>query len=145
VPESPPRDSEVRETASAEETEALGAELAGALGPGDVVLVSGDLGTGKTTFVRGACRALGVEEPVTSPTFTLGRRYKGRLPVAHLDLFRLEDPSAEDPALFDDYLDPDGVAFVEWPERGAPGLPADPARRVRLDHLGGDRRRVELR
>jgi tRNA threonylcarbamoyladenosine biosynthesis protein TsaE len=136
---------EVRETASAEETEALGGEVADRLRPGDVVVVSGELGSGKTTFVRGACRALGVDGPVTSPTFTLGRRYGGRLPVAHLDLFRLEDPAAEDPALLADYLESDGVAFVEWPERGAPGLPGDPALRVRLEHLGGDRRRVELR
>ena len=136
---------EVRETASAEETEALGAEVAARLRPGDAVVVSGELGAGKTTFVRGACRALGVDGPVTSPTFTLGRRYAGRLPVAHLDLFRLDDPSAEDPALLADYLEPDGVAFVEWPERGAPGLERDPAVRVRLEHLGGDRRRVELR
>jgi tRNA threonylcarbamoyladenosine biosynthesis protein TsaE len=135
---------EVRETASAQETEALGGELAATLRPGDVVLVAGELGAGKTTLVRGACRALGVKGPVTSPTFTLGRRYAGRIPVAHLDLFRLEDPGGEDPALLADYLDADGVVFVEWPERGVPGLPAEPALTVRLEHLGGDRRKVHL-
>ena len=75
---------------SAAETEALGARIAAGLEPGDVVVVSGDLGAGKTTLIRGACRALGVEEPVTSPTFTIGQRYRGGgVPVSHLDLYRL--------------------------------------------------------
>jgi tRNA threonylcarbamoyladenosine biosynthesis protein TsaE len=134
-----------RETASAAETEALAAELAGRLGPGDVVLVSGELGAGKTTFVRGACRALGVEVPVTSPTFTIARRYEdGRVPISHLDLFRLgEGLDEEEPELLDEELGPDRVAFVEWPEM-AGGDPAGVhvAARVRLEHRGGDRRRV---
>src|SRR5919206_5151672 len=106
------------ETAAAAETEALAADLAARLRPGDVVLVSGDLGTGKTTFVRGACRALGVRVPVTSPTFTIARRYEdGRVPISHLDLFRLaEGLEEEEPELLDDELGPDRVAFVEWPE-----------------------------
>ena len=112
--------------------------------PGDVVLVSGDLGAGKTTFVRGACRALGVEGPVTSPTFTIARRYHGSVPISHLDLYRLGDLDAEDPALLADELADDRVAFVEWPEVGVPaGL--DPDRvvaHVRLEHGGGDRRIV---
>jgi tRNA threonylcarbamoyladenosine biosynthesis protein TsaE len=135
------------ETASAEETEALAAELARTLGPGDVVLVSGDLGAGKTTFVRGAARALGVRVPVTSPTFTIARRYEdGRVPVSHLDLFRLaEGLSEEEPELLDDELAPDRVAFVEWPEVAGGGLPGlHVAARVRLEHLGGDRRRVSI-
>jgi ATPase subunit of ABC transporter with duplicated ATPase domains len=86
-------------TAGAAETEALGGELAAMLEPGDVVVVSGEVGAGKTTLIRGACRALGIEDPVTSPTFTIGQRYQGgRLPVAHLDLYRLESLEAEDPA-----------------------------------------------
>ena len=105
------------------------------------MLVSGELGAGKTTFVRGACRALGVTGPVTSPTFTLGRRYDGRLPVSHLDLYRLEAPEEEDPALLADYLTADAVAFVEWPERGDPGF-SRVAFRVRIEHGGGDIRRV---
>jgi tRNA threonylcarbamoyladenosine biosynthesis protein TsaE len=135
------------ETASAEETEALAAELARTLAPGDVVLVSGDLGAGKTTFVRGAARALGVRVPVTSPTFTIARRYEdGRVPVSHLDLFRLaEGLSEEEPELLDDELAPDRVAFVEWPEVAGGGLPGlHVAARVRLEHLGGDRRRVSI-
>jgi tRNA threonylcarbamoyladenosine biosynthesis protein TsaE len=126
------------------ETEALAAQLAERLRPGDVVLVSGELGAGKTTFVRGACRALGVTAAVTSPTFTIARRYDGVVPVSHLDLYRLGDLAGEDPALLADELAPDRVAFVEWPEVGTPtGL--DPDRvvaQVRLEHRGGDRRLV---
>jgi tRNA threonylcarbamoyladenosine biosynthesis protein TsaE len=102
-------------TSSAAETDAVGARLAAELRPGDVVVVGGDLGVGKTTLIRGACRALGVEGPVTSPTFTIGQRYSGRLPVSHLDLYRLGGLEGEDPALLDDYLDPASVAFLEWP------------------------------
>lgn len=131
------------ETGSALETEALGARLAERLGPGDVVVVSGDLGAGKTTLIRGAARALGVTEPVTSPTFTIGRRYTGgRLPISHLDLYRLEDMEAEDPALLDDYLG-DGVAFVEWPAVGAERL-GRPALEVRIEHAGEERRTIEI-
>jgi len=108
------------------------------------VLVSGDLGAGKTTFVRGACRALGVEGAVTSPTFTIAQRYDARIPISHLDLYRLGNVADEDPALLADELAPDRVAFVEWPEVGTPaGLdPERVAARVRLEHRGGDRRRV---
>ena len=137
------------ETASAEATEALGARLAAELRPGDVVLVSGDLGAGKTTFVRGALRALGVTEPVTSPTFVIGQRYAGAAgPVAHLDLYRLQGLADEDPGLLDPYFGPDTVTFVEWPEQAgddaaaAGGRPV--ARRVALAHAGGDRRTVEV-
>lgn len=132
-----------RETISAEETEAAGAELAQRLRAGDVVLVSGELGSGKTTFVRGAARALGVEGPVTSPTFTIGHVLAGRPDVAHLDLYRLGSLAAEDPALLDDYLTPDRVAFLEWPELAQP-LIERPAARVRLEHAGGDRRRITV-
>jgi tRNA threonylcarbamoyladenosine biosynthesis protein TsaE len=134
----------VAETSSPAETEALAAGLADALRPGDVVLVSGELGAGKTTFVRGAARALGVEAPVTSPTFTIARRYEdGRVPVSHLDLFRLAGLDAEEPELLADELAGDRVAFVEWPEQAGADLgTANVVARVRLEHLGGDRRRV---
>lgn len=134
---------QTRQTDGAEQTAALGAELAAGLAPGDVVLVCGELGAGKTTFVRGACRALGVRGPVTSPTFTIGQRYAGRVPVAHVDLYRLDGLGGEDPALLADYLAPDRVAFVEWPEIGGPAL-GPVAWRVRLEHRGGDRRQVEI-
>jgi tRNA threonylcarbamoyladenosine biosynthesis protein TsaE len=132
------------ESESTAATEAAGAELAGRLAPGDVVLVSGQLGSGKTTFVRGACRALGVEGPVTSPTFTIGRLLAGNgVEIAHLDLYRLETLDGEDPALLDDYLTPERIGFVEWPAVGEPALERVAAH-VRLEHAGGDRRRVEV-
>ncbi len=139
---------EATTTASAAQTEALAATLARTLRAGDVVLVSGEMGAGKTTFVRGACRALGVRGPVTSPTFTIARRYEdGRTPVSHLDLFRLAGGglAAEEPELLDDELGPDRIAFVEWPEAGG-ALPAGArvVARVRLEHLGGDRRLVNV-
>jgi tRNA threonylcarbamoyladenosine biosynthesis protein TsaE len=135
---------EVVETDSAAETEALGARIAERLQPGDVVILSGDLGTGKTTLVRGACRALGFDGPVTSPTFTIGQRYEGgRLPISHLDLYRLQTLEGEDPALLDDYLGPDGVAFVEWPAAGS-GRLGRPALEVRLSHQGEEQRRIEV-
>jgi len=130
------------ESDSPRRTEEIGAELARQLRPGDVVLVTGELGAGKTTLVRGACRALGVSAPITSPTFTIGARYRGRMPVAHLDLYRLEDLGAEEPGLVDDYLTEDGIAFVEWPEAGA-GL-LDPDFVVEVEHAGGDRRRIKV-
>ncbi len=131
-------------TSSPAETEAAGAELAAGLAPGDAVLVEGELGAGKTTFVRGACRELGVDGVVTSPTFTIGQRYRGRVPVSHVDLFRVSDLEGEDPDLLADYLGPDAVAFVEWPETGVEAIAglARIAARVRIEHAGGDRREV---
>jgi tRNA threonylcarbamoyladenosine biosynthesis protein TsaE len=131
------------ETDTPEQTEAAGAELARRLRPGDVVLVSGELGSGKTTFVRGACRALGVEAPVTSPTFTIGQVLAGAPDVAHLDLYRLGSLAGEDPALLEDYLTPERVGFVEWPAAGEPRIERVAAR-VRIEHVGGDRRRISV-
>ncbi|MDE3131709.1 MAG: tRNA (adenosine(37)-N6)-threonylcarbamoyltransferase complex ATPase subunit type 1 TsaE [Acidobacteriota bacterium] len=138
-----------RQTRSAAETERLGAELAGALAPGDVVLVNGELGAGKTTFVRGAARALGVSDPVTSPTFTIGQRYAAAAPltyVSHVDLYRLASLQHEDPDLLADYVGADTITFVEWPEAGLREIAelGRVARRVRLAHGGGDRRIVEF-
>ena len=123
-------------SASSAETERLGAELAKSLGPGDVVLVSGELGSGKTTFVRGACRALGVAGPVTSPTFTIGHLYDGSVEIAHLDLYRL---STIDPSIFEDYVTPDRITFIEWPAELESAT-----HRVKLEHAGGDARTVEI-
>jgi tRNA threonylcarbamoyladenosine biosynthesis protein TsaE len=130
-------------SASAAETEAVGGRIASGLEAGDVVIVSGELGAGKTTLIRGACRALGVEGPVTSPTFTIGQRYSGRLPVSHLDLYRLGGLEGEDPALLDDYLDTASVAFIEWPALAKPQLSGHRVIEVRLIHLDGDRRQIE--
>jgi len=129
-------------TSSAAETEALGASVAQLLRPGDVVLVQGELGAGKTTLVRGACRALGIEVPVTSPTFTVGHRYPGNPDVSHLDLFRFQGFS---PAEWGD-LEPyfaDAICFVEWPEAAAHALP--PVRvALRLSHVDREHRLIEV-
>ena len=129
-------------SASAGETEAIAARVAARLEVGDVVTVAGELGSGKTTFVRGACRALGVTAPVTSPTFTIGHRYEGHITVSHLDLYRYEGVSAADWGDLEPYFD-DAVVFVEWPEAGRSSLP--PARvAVSIRHAGGDERRIEI-
>jgi tRNA threonylcarbamoyladenosine biosynthesis protein TsaE len=131
------------ETSSAEETEAVAAGLAARLGIGDVVTVSGELGSGKTTFVRGACSALGVLERVTSPTYTIGHRYHGvRGDVTHLDLYRFHGVSAAEWGDLEPYFD-DAIAFVEWPEAGRGVLP-EPRYTVRLAHAGDGRRKIEI-
>lgn len=136
-------------TTNPDETAQAGASLATRLVPGDAVVVSGELGAGKTTFVRGACRALNVAEPVTSPTFTIGQLYLGRgadggsLEIAHVDLYRLPSLADEDPALLDDYLTPDRIAFVEWPGAAGDSIPRVAAR-VSIQHLEGDRRVIEV-
>jgi tRNA threonylcarbamoyladenosine biosynthesis protein TsaE len=129
---------EVR-TASPGETEATAAAVATRLRPGDVVTVSGELGSGKTTFVRGAARALGVTAPVTSPTFTIGHAYAGDVSVSHLDFYRFRDVSSAEWADLEPYFE-DALVFVEWPEAGRAVLPA-----ARLEHAGGDARVVRLR
>ena len=133
-------------TADPGATERAGAALAGGLRPGDVVLVSGELGSGKTTFVRGALRALGVAGPITSPTFVVGHAYDGRTgPVSHLDLYRLAGMGEEDPGLLDPFFSPEAIAFVEWPEHGPGAWPPERVvARVQLAHAGGDRRRIEV-
>ena len=129
-------------SASASETERIAAALASRLEAGDVVTVSGELGAGKTTFVRGACRALGVTGPVTSPTFTIGHRYEGRISVSHLDLYRFTSVSSAEWADIEPYFD-DALVLVEWPEAGASTLP--PARvAVTLELAGAERRRITL-
>lgn len=127
---------------STEESEALAAQLAARLEVGDVVTVSGELGAGKTTFVRGACRALGVTEPVTSPTFTIGHRYRGRVDVAHLDLYRFAYVAPAEWGDLEPYFD-NAVTFVEWPEAGTAILPR-PRVAVALEHVDERRRMVRL-
>ena len=133
------------DTADPAETEAFGAELAEDLKDGDVVLVRGELGAGKTTLVRGAARALGVSDPVTSPSFSIGHRYRagGRLTVSHLDLYRLAGLEHEDPDLLADYLGEGRIAFVEWPPDAEREL-AGARLLVSLSHRGEDRRRIEV-
>ena len=133
-------------TTGPEDTERAGAELAARLQPGDVVLVSGELGAGKTTFVRGALRALGVDGPVTSPTFVVGHAFDGASgPVSHLDLYRLAGMGDEDPGLLEPFFASDAIVFVEWPEQADGAWPDERvAARVRLAHAGGDTRTVEV-
>jgi tRNA threonylcarbamoyladenosine biosynthesis protein TsaE len=129
-------------TASPDETEALAARLAERLSPGDVVTISGELGAGKTTFVRGAARALGVTGPVSSPTFTIGHRYEAPTPVAHLDLYRIVEFDPEEWGDLEPYFD-GTVAFVEWPEHGGDWLPEARAV-VTLEHVDESHRSVRI-
>jgi tRNA threonylcarbamoyladenosine biosynthesis protein TsaE len=129
-------------SASPEDTEAVAAKLARRLIGGDVVTVSGELGSGKTTFVRGACRALGITAHVTSPTFTIGHRYRGDPDVSHLDLFRFQGVSVAEWGDLEPYFE-DAICFVEWPEAAADALP--PVRvEVRLSHVDPTRRMITL-
>ena len=129
-------------SSSPEETERLAGRLARSLLVGNVVTVSGELGTGKTTFVRGACRALGIEVPVTSPTFTIGHRYPGNPDVSHLDLFRFKGVSPAEWGDLEPYFE-DAICFVEWPEAAARVLP--PVRvAVRLSHVDREHRTIEV-
>jgi tRNA threonylcarbamoyladenosine biosynthesis protein TsaE len=132
------------ESSSPEETERIAAALALELElePGDVVTVAGELGSGKTTFVRGAARALGIAAPVTSPTYTIGNRYRGDPDVSHVDLYRFEGMSAPEWGDLEGYFE-DAVVFVEWPEAAAGWLPA-PRARVRLRHQEAGHRLVVL-
>ena len=134
-------------SASPEETELIAARLASRLRGGDVVAVSGELGAGKTTFVRGAARALGVDEPVSSPTFTIGHRYEGHsdgaaTAVAHLDLYRLAGIDPEEWGDLEPYFD-GTIAFVEWPEHGGNWLP-EARVAVTLSHVDPSRRRISI-
>ncbi|MBA2298920.1 MAG: tRNA (adenosine(37)-N6)-threonylcarbamoyltransferase complex ATPase subunit type 1 TsaE [Actinobacteria bacterium] len=129
-------------SSSPEETEAIAGALARELRPGDVVTLSGELGTGKTTFVRGACRALGVTAAVTSPTYTIGHRYEGDPDVSHLDLYRFAGVSPAEWADLEPYFE-DAIVFVEWPEAAGSGLPAVRLE-VRLGHLDPTARSIRL-
>lgn len=126
-----------------DDTRALGAGLAGLLRPGDVVLLRGEMGVGKTTMVRAVARALGVRGPVTSPTFAIANHYPGPLPVAHLDAWRLGDPDDEEMGLALEAVGTGAVVFIEWPETILHGLP-EPRVRVHIAHAGGDARVVRL-
>ena len=132
-----------QQTSSPEETEALAAALARRLVEGDLVTIAGELGAGKTTFVRGACRALGVRERVTSPTYTIGHRYHAAdTEVSHLDLYRFQGVSPAEWGDLEPYFE-GAIAFVEWPEAGTGVLPP-PRFAVRLRHTTGASRMVSI-
>ena len=128
---------------SPEETLALGRRLGGSLRPGDVVALYGDLGAGKTQFVKGVCAAWGIDEgAVSSPTFTLVQEYAGsEFPLYHFDAYRIKQPSEYFELGYEDYFFGGGVCLVEWPERVESLLPAETIR-VRIDHVGEHTRRI---
>lgn len=130
---------------SAEAMQQLGRDLAASLTPGDVVLLHGDLGAGKTTLTQGVARGLGIDQPVQSPTFTLVREHEGSsMRLYHLDLYRLDDPDELEDVGYELYINPtDGVSLIEWPERADDWLP-ERFLLVQIEHLGGDRRQVTL-
>ena len=115
----------VATTTSVDDTRALAAELAALAAPGDLVVLAGDLGTGKTAFAQGFARGLGVKEPVTSPAFILVRTYDGRLPLVHLDVYRLDNMQELVDLGIAELLDEGAVTLVEWGDAVTPGLPAD--------------------
>jgi tRNA threonylcarbamoyladenosine biosynthesis protein TsaE len=112
-------------TASAEETRVLAADLAAELPPEVTLALHGDMGVGKTTFVQGLARGLGVAAEVTSPTFTLYTLYRGARLLAHLDAYRLDGPEQAEALLVEDFLEPPYCLAVEWPDRLSSWLPAD--------------------
>jgi tRNA threonylcarbamoyladenosine biosynthesis protein TsaE len=131
--------------AGAGATRALAASLAGLLQPGDVVLLNGDLGAGKTTFVQGLAQALGVDGPVQSPTFTIAAQYPTRLgTLNHLDLYRLVDPAELEDVGYEAFIDPvDGISVIEWPERAGDWLPQSYIL-VTFDYVDSNHRRIAI-
>lgn len=121
----------------------MAAGLARLLGPGDVIFLKGQLGAGKTFFIRAAARELGVTEPVTSPSFTMGQTYEGQVTVHHLDLYRLTSFSGEDLADFEPFFESGAITFIEWPEEAEPFL-ASPAVQVTLEHVDENSRHIVL-
>ena len=133
----------VRQSRSEQDTAAIGRELGATLAAGDVVLLHGDLGAGKTAFVRGLAAGLGVDaQEVSSPTFTLVQEYRGgRLPLFHVDLYRLNDPREIDDLGLDEIAE-DGVLAIEWAERHP--RPPRGVVRVRIEHAGEMERRIVI-
>jgi tRNA threonylcarbamoyladenosine biosynthesis protein TsaE len=131
-------------SSSEAETRALAAGLAGGLAAGTILLLSGDLGAGKTAYVRGLAEGLGLDpDVVTSPTFTLVHEYRGgRLPLVHVDLYRLDAADLAELGLDED-LAAAGVVAVEWPERLTRAIPG--AVRIRIEDAGGDERIITKR
>lgn len=131
---------------SADAMRQLGSDLAATLSIGDVVLLHGDLGAGKTTFTQGVARTLGIEGPIQSPTFTLVREHDGdSMRLYHLDLYRLNDPAELEDIGYEVYISPpDGISLIEWPERADDWLP-ERFLLIHIEHLGGDRRSVQIR
>ena len=133
---------EIVVTTSERETFTLGENLARTLTTGTFILLHGDLGAGKTALVRGIAAGLGADpDDVSSPTFVLVQHYKGRVPVTHVDLYRLENSAAIDDLGLEEMAD-GGVVAIEWAERLP--RPLDASVTVKIEDLGGDRRRITV-
>ncbi|MBI1735826.1 MAG: tRNA (adenosine(37)-N6)-threonylcarbamoyltransferase complex ATPase subunit type 1 TsaE [Candidatus Rokubacteria bacterium] len=133
----------VVETSSPEETAAVGERLGRALAPGAVVALTGELGAGKTCFIQGVVRGLGVERRATSPTFVLVNEYRGRVPVLHVDLYRIDRLADVEDLGLPDVFGREAVTLVEWADKLGPLLPAD-AIRVHIDGVGDEARRITI-
>ena len=128
---------------SEEQTAVLATGIAKLLKPGDVVFLAGQLGTGKTCFIRHASISLGVREPVTSPSFTMAQTYSGKITVHHLDLYRLSNFTAEDAIDFEPYFEAEAITFVEWPEQAEPFIER-PAMLIKMEHVDINSRRISI-
>ncbi|MCM3569900.1 tRNA (adenosine(37)-N6)-threonylcarbamoyltransferase complex ATPase subunit type 1 TsaE [Neobacillus mesonae] len=129
-------------THNSEETSQFAERLAALLQPGDILALEGDLGAGKTTFTKGLAKGLNIKRTVNSPTFTIIKEYKGRLPLYHMDVYRVAD-SLEDLG-FDEYFEGDGVTVVEWAHLIKEQLPSD-LLTIYIYHQENDQRRIALR
>lgn len=135
---------EIFETHSPEETEALAARIAGGTKPGAIILLRGDLGAGKTAFTRGFARGLGIQDPVSSPTFTIVQEYPfgGKKMLYHMDLYRISNSDAALAFGIDDFLfDKNAISLIEWPERAEDLYPAD-AINIEIEHTPEETRRI---
>lgn len=129
---------------SPEETIRFASQWGAKLAAGSVVVLSGNLGSGKTIFVKGAAKGAGVKETVTSPTFVFVNVYRGKIPVYHLDLYRVDSPKQADSIGYEEYFDAGGIVFMEWGERVKPALPSK-AIRISFEVLGEEKRRITIR
>lgn len=133
----------VTETRSASETRSLARKIAAKLKKGDVLALTGPLGAGKTTFIQGLAEGLKVKEAVTSPTFVLINEYQGRLPLYHIDLYRLEDPEQIEELGLDEYFEKEGITVIEWADRLGKELPED-VKAIKIDPISENERKIYL-
>jgi len=128
---------------SPEETFKTAAELGASASPGDIITLSGELGTGKTLFARGIASGMGLDDDITSPSFSIMEMHEGPVPLYHFDLYRIENPAELDELFFDEYWEGDGVSVIEWPEMAGGRLPAR-LTRVTIDYTGSHTRRITI-
>ena len=128
---------------SVEETMNTAADLGRNAARGDIFTISGELGTGKTVFARGLAAGMGIDDDITSPTFSLMEVHEGRIPLYHFDLYRLESPSELDELGFEEYWEGDGISVIEWPERAAGRLPSRRTA-IMIEYTGTESRRITI-